>query len=71
MAVGDEYRYSNGNTYVVTDAGPVVMWRCDDCGAPAATCFEYTGIVRCSGCWPKFHGIGINNKKGAIAHGRA
>lgn len=56
MAVGDEYHYSDGRSYVETEHGPNIWWTCRDCGKPAAACFDYTGVVRCSACWPKFHG---------------
>ena len=57
MAVGDEHSYSDGRVYVETEHGPNIWWTCADCGAPAAACFDYGGVVRCSGCWPKFHGV--------------
>jgi hypothetical protein len=74
MAVGDEHRYSDGRVYVETEWGPNIWWTCTDCGAPAAACFEYTGVVRCSGCWPKFHGIvpqrTVNANKDLVSDGR-
>jgi len=74
MAVGDEHRYSDGRIYVETEWGPNIWWTCADCGAPAAACFEYTGVVRCSGCWPKFHGIApqrtVNANKNLVSDGR-
>lgn len=58
MAAGDTYYYQDGRPYVETEGGPCVMWTCSDCGAPAAVAFEYTGKVRCGGCWSKLHGLG-------------
>lgn len=55
MPVGDEYRYANGNTYIETESGPLFMWECRECGKPAAASFEYTGTVRCGGCWRRRH----------------
>lgn len=63
MAAGDEHRYGNGTIYIETDHGPNIWWTCDDCGAPAATCLDWQGAVRCSGCWPKFHGLDKVNGK--------
>lgn len=57
MAIGDVYHYSDGRPYIETEHGPNIWWTCRDCGAPAAASFGYTGIVRCSGCWPKHWGI--------------
>jgi hypothetical protein len=57
MAVGDTYYYANGNSYIQTDSGPMVMFTCDDCGRPAAASLDYVGRVRCSACWPMFHGL--------------
>lgn len=70
MAIGDEHHYANGNSYIVTEMGPMITWHCQDCGNPAAASLEYTGTVRCSACWPKFHGI-ERTKKGTLHHERA
>jgi hypothetical protein len=49
--VGDICHYANGNEYVITDGGPVVMSRCAACGTPAGTTFDYRASdVRCGRC---------------------
>lgn len=49
--IGDVYQYANGNEYVITDGGPVVMATCARCGAAAGTTFDYRASnVRCSKC---------------------
>ena len=49
--VGDVFRYGNGNEYVITDGGPVVMSQCATCGSPAGTTFDYrVADVRCGRC---------------------
>ncbi len=56
--VGDAFRYSNGNEYIITEAGPVVMGTCFECGAPAGATFETKlNSIRCSACWSKQHGL--------------
>ncbi len=64
MAVGDEHSYGDGRMYVETVSGPMVWFHCEDCGKPAAVCLEYTGKVRCSGCWPMFHGLAVRGNVG-------
>jgi len=54
--VGDTYRYANGNEYVITEGGPVVMSKCAKCGAPAGTTFDYRASeVRCGRCLSEKH----------------
>ena len=49
--IGDAFRYANGNEYVITDGGPVVMSTCAACGMPAGTTFDYRASdVRCGRC---------------------
>lgn len=49
--VGDVFQYSNGNEYVITQGGPVVMSTCARCAAPAGTTFDYRASdVRCGRC---------------------
>ena len=56
--VGDAFRYANGNEYIITEAGPVVMGSCFECGAPAGATFETKlNAIRCSACWSKHHGL--------------
>ena len=56
MAVGDVHRYANGNTYVETDAGPIVLTECFLCGNSASANLECkVSAVRCSGCLAKEH----------------
>ena len=51
MAVGDQHQYANGNTYVETDAGPIVLTTCFLCGGAASADLECrVSAVRCSGC---------------------
>lgn len=51
VSVGDEFRYLNGNTYVITDAGPIVLTQCALCGTAASADLYYPASkVRCSGC---------------------
>lgn len=51
MAVGDQYQYANGNTYIQTDAGPIVLTTCFLCGGSASADLECkVSAVRCSGC---------------------
>lgn len=57
MAVGDTYYYLDGRPYVETEGGPNITWTCSDCGKPAVASFEYTGRVRCGGCWRKLHNV--------------
>ena len=58
MTAGDVHYREDGSFYIETEAGPMVTVICHDCGAPAAAALEYIGAVRCSACWPKFHGLG-------------
>lgn len=56
--VGDIFCYSNGNEYVVTDGGPVVMSKCAVCGADAGTTFDYLASdVRCGRCLSEKYGL--------------
>lgn len=64
--IGDVHHYANGTSYIETEVGPMVQVTCDDCGAPAAAALEYTGVVRCSKCWPIFHGL-VKVNAGATA----
>jgi hypothetical protein len=51
MAVGDQHQYANGNTYIETDAGPIVLTQCFVCGGSASADLECkVSAVRCSGC---------------------
>lgn len=56
MAVGDEYRYLNGNTYIETDGGPLVYGRCFHCGATALTRIDIRmADVLCGRCLANKH----------------
>lgn len=57
MTVGDRHTFSDGTSYYETEMGPMITWECDECGEPAAAALEYRGVVRCSACWPRYHGL--------------
>lgn len=49
--VGDAFRYSNGNEYIVTDHGPNMWGSCYLCNAPAAAIPTMKlSAVRCGKC---------------------